>query len=137
MLWEKDVGSLEVDKSYYFKNVGVRQYANQKFLSMAPASSKNAIDDIGEVLEDANDKRVSPSIDGEIDSVLSLTDYRQCKVCNSKIEIINDIIGRCTKCKALSKLSKCPVTSMAKLIISDNLRNEHTLTIFQPILSHH
>ena len=42
---------------------------------MGPASSKNAIDDIGEVLEDANDERGSPSIDGEIDSVLSLTDY--------------------------------------------------------------
>ena len=81
VLWEEDVGSLEVDKSYYFKNIGVRQYANQKFLSMAPASSKNAIDDIGEVLEDANDERGSPSIDGEIDSVLSLTDYRHCKVC--------------------------------------------------------
>ena len=135
--WEEDVGSLEVEKSYYFKNVGVRQYANQKFLSMAPASSKNAIDDIGEVLEDANDERGSPSIDGEIDSVFSLTDYRQCKVCNSNIEIINDIIGRCTKCLALSKLSKCPVTSMAKVIISDNLRNKHTLTIFQPILSQH
>ena len=56
VLWEEDVGSLEVNKSYYFKNVGVRQYPDQNFLSMGPASSSKAIDDIGEVLEDAKDE---------------------------------------------------------------------------------
>ena len=56
------------------------------------------------------------------------------QVQTSKVDAIDDILGRCTKCRALSKLTKCPITTLAKVLVTDN-GYDHTLTTFDPVLS--
>ena len=66
---------------------------------------KSPVEDI-EVLEDTEPTSTSGGriIDGEIDSVLSSTNFNKCKLCNSKVDATDNTLGRCTKCRALSKL---------------------------------
>ena len=45
-----------------------------------------------------------------------------------KADVLNDTFARCTKCKALTKVVKCPITI-------DKGGSDHVLTIFEPILS--
>ena len=127
---------MPTDRSYAFTNVSVKEYSEEKFLSLGKSSTKSLVEDIGEVLEDTEGASTSDGriIDGEIDSVLSSTNFHKCKLCNSKVEAIDDTVGRCTKCTALSKLAKCPITTFAKVLISDKGYN-HILTIFEPVLS--
>ena len=136
VLWESEVSSLEVDRSYSFTNVTVKEYSDDKFLSLGKSSTKSPVEDIGEVLEDTEGTSTSGGriVDGEIDSVLSSATFHKCKLCNSKVDAINDTVGRCTKCRALSKLTKCPITTFAKVLITDK-GYDHTLTIFDPVLS--
>ena len=101
VLWEYEVGSLELDKSYSFTNVGARQYSEEKFLSSGKSSTKSLVDDIGDVTEDAETTNsCSGTIDGEIYSDISSATFHKC---NSKVDIVDDKLDKCTKCKALSK----------------------------------
>ena len=45
------------------------------------------------------------------------------------------MIGRCSKCNAAFKISKCAVTANVKVIIEDGNSKEFTMMIFKPILS--
>ena len=136
VLWESKVSSLEVEKSYSLTNVTVKQYLGEKFLSLGKSSTKSPVEDIGEVLEDAEATSTSGGriIDGEIDSVLSFSTFHKCKLCNSKVDAIDATLGRRTKCRALSKLKKCPLTTFAKVLVGDKAGYDHTLTIFDPVL---
>lgn len=82
------------------------------------------MDDIGDVMEDAE-----TTTSGEIDSVFSSATFHKCKLCNSKVDIVEDRLGRCTESKALSKLQKCPVTTFAKILVSDKAGYNHTLSL--------
>jgi hypothetical protein len=97
--------------------VRVKQYSDEKFLSFGTSSTSLLIDDIGDVLVDT-ESTGGRTIDGEIDSVLSSASFHKCKLCNSKVDMLDENLGRCTKCKALLKLSKCPVTMFAKILIT-------------------
>ena len=75
------------------------------------------------------------TIEGEINSILSSAIFHKCKLCNSKVDNLDDKLGRCTKCKALLKLTKCPLTTFAKILISDEVGYDDTLTSFEPVLT--
>ena len=75
------------------------------------------------------------TIEGEIDSILSSAIFHKCKLCNSKVDKLDDKLGRCTNCKALLKLTKCPLATFAKILISDKVGYDNTLTSFEPVLT--
>ena len=104
---------------------------------MGHCTSKQPIEDIGEVAEhsESDEKQHTRYYEADIDSVLTFMQFRQCKVCKSKIEIVNEHLGTCSKCSATSKLTKCPQTSMTKVIITTKNDHKHTLTIFDPVLT--
>ena len=79
------------------------------------------MDDIGEVDKDTDTISNSCTIDGEVDSVLSTTKVHQCKVCKPKTDKITETFAKCTKCIALTKASKCTVTSFAKVVVCDKV----------------
>ena len=43
VLWENDVSSVEVDRSYAFTNVSVKEYSEEKFLSLGKSSTKSLL----------------------------------------------------------------------------------------------
>ena len=95
------------------------------------SSTKEVIDDIGEVDEaDIEDNTNGRKIDDEIDTVLSCTTFLKCKMCHSKADMLNDAFANCSKCSALTKISKCPVTSFTQVVIIDKEGKNHILTIF-------
>ena len=75
------------------------------------------------------------TIEDEIDCILSSAVFHKCKLCNSKVDNLDDKLGRCTKCKALLKLTKCPLATFVKILISDKVGYDNTLTSFEPVLT--
>ncbi len=138
VLWENDVSSVQIGKSYCFTDVTVKEYDGFKFLSMGKFAELKAVDDIGEVIEDAEDDiHTGQTIDcGEINTIISCTQFHQCRLCKSKIDLQDSgTIGKCTKCQAVSRINKCPLASVAKVIVTDKRNNDHTITLFEPVLS--
>ena len=75
------------------------------------------------------------NIVGEITSVLSFELYLSCPECKSKLQQVDSICGRCTKCRGVVKLSKCPSNILAKVKLEDDEGECHFATMFTVILS--
>ena len=39
--------------------------------------------------------------------------------CRAKVNKINDTLGKCSKCDAMVKMSKCTSNSSAKIVVED------------------
>ena len=128
VLWEGDVNKLDKGKNYRLVDVNVKTYAEMKHLLFGPHSS---------MLSVCNEESSSDSryVEGEISSVISTNEYASCKFCNCKVLSEDEIVGQCSKCNAVFKMSKCSVTITAKVIITDEKGKDHPVTIFEPILS--
>lgn len=57
---------------------------------------------------------------GETIAVLSLTNYWSCMSCTGTVRSINDVLGKCVKCDATIKLSKCNDSKSARIVVSGN-----------------
>ena len=139
VLWEGDVRSVEEGKTYRFNGLTVKQYDFHKYLSLGANGSKTECEDLGEVneedlLAEESDSKMK-CITGEVLCVISSSEYPTCKLCNSRV-VEDGVTGSCSKCKAVYKMSKCPVSKSAKVVVSDvSTGKEYTLSIFEPLLS--
>ena len=129
VLWADRVGTLKEGRSYHLKSVAVRQYKNQKYMSVLEhTTDMENIDDIGAV--DVRCATTDKTIVGEISSVLSFERYLSCPECKSKVHEVDDVCGQCTKCGGAMKLSKCPKNMLAKVKVEDNECKTHFGTMF-------
>ncbi len=71
-------------------------------------------------------------VEGEIDGVMSCNEYPSCISCKSKVKKENDVIGECSKCGLVMKLSKCPNASMVKVLIGGQ---DRVVTMFEGVIS--
>lgn len=127
----------EEGKCYHIDRAIVKKYGESKYFIFGRDTVKDAVEDIGEVEEkevedDASNVRC---VEGEICCVMATSQYASCKFCNCKVQSEDGVVGRCTKCSAVFKISKCAVTANAKVVISDGKGKEYTATIFEPTLS--
>ena len=85
------------------------------------------VNDIGDVTDDVFDEEnpVNKSeFEGEIDAVVSHTEYRYlcCRACKAKVNAINSYsastLGESSKYVVVQKLMKCSLTTLATVIIS-------------------
>lgn len=121
-LWENDVGSLEKNKSYFFKNMKVTSFRSEKYVVKPKYNgSIEAIDDIGEVSED-NLSNDTISLSGaEIVGIIGgLQIYSACITCNTKVDVIDDQKVYCSKCEMIFKRSKSHQNISARLCIETN-----------------
>ena len=74
ILWEANIGTLEMTKTYLLTNLTVKQYQDRKFLSFGKSAAKELKPDITEVATDSTIVTTSSdrTLIGEITSVLSL-----------------------------------------------------------------
>ena len=72
VLWEKDVGSLELGKSYKLTKVRVRKYGGMKYLSLSEDANVEEVEDIGDVVESGDGDRAVGErvVKGEVVAVL-------------------------------------------------------------------
>ena len=136
VVWEEDVNSLEEGKSYCLVNVGVRKYEVSEYLSFSSRSSVKVIDDLEEVNEEDIVGDNGLFIKGDISAVLSSTEYLSCRFCRSKIVPDDEILGECSKCCALMKVSTCEKTKSAKVVVAEESSSgQVTLSVVEPMLS--
>lgn len=118
VLWQDNVGKLEQDKCYRIEMVTVREYAGTKYLSLSEMSRIQEVDDIGKVLsiEDEDVEEVGQGLKEKL-SLSSLLKSMPAALtaCKGKVQIINDIIGECSKCNTKVKLARLSV----KFIVED------------------
>ena len=95
-LWEEDINSLMIDKSYKFKNLVIHSYQGVKYLSKAKDASFHSIEDIGKVAEDDLPENEELT-DVQVIGVKKLDSYFACLSCSSKIGPMDDKLGRCLK----------------------------------------
>ena len=139
VLWESSIGLLEMGKTYNLRNVAMRSYNGNKYLSFSSSSECIAADDFGEV-RDASVKDVSCTgtdqvITGEVISVLFVDEYPCCVACESKVEAVNNNIGLCKKCNSSNRLSRCPSGSTARFVSESTASgDQYTLVAFNEVV---
>ena len=107
----------------------VRSFNGAKYISVGERSIVEVKDDIGYVVDGlidggSGDVKV---VKAEIVAVLSCESYCSCKNCDGKVTQINEIVGKCGKCNAKLKISKCKDKRVGRIIIE---AAEYKLTIF-------
>ena len=138
-LWEESIGTLKQDRTYYIKDVRVREYNHRKMLSATPDWTFHEISDLGDVIEELSDTEdeitTNDILTGEIDVVITLEDYPCCKTCKSKVKhiIIDTLISQCTKCDAMMKTKKCETATTAKVILDCD--ENRTVTMFTNVIT--
>ena len=117
-LWQENVDTLTQNQSYHLSNMVVREYQNQKYLSMARIGTTiEPIDDIGDVVPLSDDPNNSFEItDATLVGVIQLDSYQACMNCKARVETVNPPIGNCSKCSMLQRIDKCAKQLSAKLL---------------------
>lgn len=71
----------------------------------------------------------------EIVVVVSIDVYKSCRNCHTKIIDSGTLFAVCSKCGSKVKLSKCVNCSVANVILEDEDKKEHRVTMFDEVLS--
>uniref|UniRef100_A0A1X7U809 Replication protein A OB domain-containing protein n=1 Tax=Amphimedon queenslandica TaxID=400682 RepID=A0A1X7U809_AMPQE len=132
VLWEDDIGKVEKGNCYKLINILVRQYDSVKYLSISEGTIIERIDNI-ELISDSEDLQDVPQImvaEGEISAVLYINDYSVCISCNGNVQSTDGNIGRCIKCSATVKMSKCIAHQSARFIVTSSTRKNWQLTAY-------
>ena len=132
VLWEDDVGKLQVEKCYKIENVAVRSFMSVKYLSLSERAVIEEISDIGEVASVSNDDqlfRPGKVIEGEIVGAKG-DEYRSCISCKGRVRICTDLVGECTRCAMKIKLLKCAVKETAQVSIQTETGERRTVMFF-------
>ena len=90
-------------------SVGVRLFNGINYLSVTEQSVIQPVSDIGDIcsLESGGVDRLVLSciIEGEIVDA-RVVKYIGCSTCKIKIEVVDTMVGKCSKCGLMMKLSK-------------------------------
>lgn len=138
VVWEDSIGTLQCDQSYQITDVNVCQFGGSKYISVSATSQITVIDDLGEVIGNEGLVEISSGfkhITGDIIAVISFAEYPSCITCKSKVDKINDLLGKCTKCGMSLKWSRCTTSQAAKFIIEDAAGKTYTVTAFNDVLN--
>ena len=138
VLWESNVGILQVGTSYNFSKVRIKKYNNTTFLSFTVETSWKAIEDISNTIPISGDSELlQPQyervIDGEIISVI-YDEHQKCPLCNFRMSLAYNDIYECGKCKSKCKHSKTKKYAYAKLFIKDIYGSSYNVTMFNNTL---
>ena len=88
VLWEGQIGVLQVDCSYKIIDVTVRIYRGDKYLPASPNCQISEIEDIGDTIEVESDEELPNAakfVNGYIQAVVSCEHYASCVNCSAKL----------------------------------------------------
>ena len=136
VLWETEVGKLELDKSYRLENVAVRVFNDVKHLSFTEGTVVALIEDITEIADPplAKDGQLFQEknlvLEGEVVGVMSVEEYVCCVGCQGKVIRETDVIGECGRCKMKVKMSRCKRGATAHVVFEGDNGVQKNLVIF-------
>jgi hypothetical protein len=125
-VWEEHVDTFEVSKCYSLRNITVREYASNKYLSLPKEGfTITTIDDIGSVDDDCTNQPEQQLLQlpsAMIIGVPQLDSYKSCLVCKARVEPDapepdKPLLGRCTKCGMMQRFNACAEQLTAKLLV--------------------
>ena len=86
----------------------------------------------GDIEENSVVKKI---VEGDIVGVRNSDDYIGCFACNAKVKTDDDnVLGECTKCGMLVKVSKCKRLMVARVTVSGKDGKMHALTMFNDVI---
>ena len=136
VVWETNVGKLEVGTCYELKDIVIKSYDGTEYLSLSEHSTIVVIEDIGDVVENTlscsstNDFEIK----GEITGVATCDTYSSCRSCKGKTKEITQVIVECTKCGVKAKADRCKQVTTARLLIEDTEGKEYKVTVFNEVI---
>ena len=113
VLWENEIGKLELDKSYRLENVADRVFNDIKYLSFSEGTTVTLVEDIVEIANPplAKDGQLCQEknlvLEGEIVGIISVEEYMCCVGCKGKVVRETGVMGECSRCKMKVKISRC------------------------------
>ena len=127
VLWGEDINTLMVGSSYKLISVGVRCFNNINYLSVSGDSQILPTSDIGDVEAGDVDRLVmSHIIEGETIAARCI-EYSGCSTCKVKIYTIDGLVGECSKCRLMVKMTKCSKFFTTNIRVNDNDNKSHDL----------
>ena len=141
-LWEEEIGKVVEGKSYRFTAMMVREFKGKKFLSTSKVDSIiSEIEDIGEIILDEEESEIDDDElikvhNVKVIGVNRLTVYTACIKCNSKVEvdIDDEEVGECTKCKVIQSVEECKQNISALLIFKASDGSVMSLQVYDQAL---
>ena len=132
-VWENQVGTLVLGKSYNFTCLRVNSFDGKNSLTTVKGiGSSEEIDDLAEVVGECQVEELVTEVrrkvaNGRVKGVVHLDHFYACFWCQSKVAIdINDAdFGVCTKCKAFQCVAECSVLKAAKIIVESEAGLNH------------
>ena len=133
-LWEADIDTLQEFQSYVFRDMNVRSFKNDEYLTKPrDTASIEQTDDIGEVADDDLPTDSTTLSGVEVIGVQSLQSYSACVACNAKVDIVDESLGSCTKCEMFQPIRKTKQKLSARLYLQHG-ENYLTLSAFDDLL---
>ena len=136
VLWEENVGKLSKGASIKLLNVIVKQYDGVRYLSLLQGNSKLEQSPDLDISDGSDEELQNPqpaigSITGEIIAVQSISNYLSCVSCSGgTVQTLTSTIGKCSKCDAIIKLSRCNQSNSARIVVSDQNNLNYYFTIY-------
>ena len=135
--WETDIDLLQENSSYRITNATIRTFNSEKYISIGRQSEEvTTIKDIGEAIDNESPQKKAGGakvITSEIIAVLNIDHYKSCHNCSDKLPHSDKPLVVCQKCNAKMKLARCPIQSMANIILEDDTKTSYHVTIFNDV----
>ncbi|VDI09047.1 Hypothetical predicted protein [Mytilus galloprovincialis] len=104
-LWDASVSSVQLDNTYNFENLSVRNFKNETYLTTTKSTKINRTEDLNNAVEyEATAAEIPTTIVGTVTEI-KITQSYMCKSCTRKFpEILTEEkYNRCTFCQMLQK----------------------------------
>ncbi|XP_071139834.1 uncharacterized protein [Mytilus edulis] len=104
-LWDASVSSVQLDNTYNFENLSVRNFKNETYLTTTKSTKINRTEDLNNAVEyEATAAEIPTTIVGTVTEI-KITQSYMCKSCTRKLPemLTEEKYNRCTFCKMLQK----------------------------------
>ena len=136
-LWERDIGKLELDKSYKLIGIIVKVFKHEKYLNFSTNSIVQEVGDIGPVKELVLEEQVKLGAMVGLDSVrivavekVDCTDG--CWKCGGTVVVDEEdvTLGECNKCNVMQCREECKKNVYARFTVKSKDGTKVTLSVY-------
>ncbi|XP_028417728.1 uncharacterized protein LOC114542249 isoform X2 [Dendronephthya gigantea] len=130
VLWEQDINKVESGSFYKLSNTVVREYENEKYLTLNKKSKIESTVAKIERQDDVTGHRSLKSVECPAEGVVSLKRFLSCKKCHVKVAALaNKPIIKCSECGLTQLKKKCKERFLANVLFQDGTSTT-TLLLF-------
>ena len=135
-LWKSDTDKLEEGKTYRLHNLVVKSFNAVKYLTTPKAGLHSTPEvDLDNVCQPdtcstSDHDELLSLMDAEVLGVDDITRRVLCIKCRSTVDLIDGVIGICSRCSLSQRTDRCPQELVVRLLIGNEMQTR-TFTAFQ------